>query len=41
LGKFHRKSAVAKIPSEVLAKQRFDVRFIINHKNKKLHADPP
>jgi len=41
LSKFHRKSAIAKIPPEVLPKQRFHVRFIINHKNKKLHADPP
>ena len=41
MGKFHCKSAVPKISPKVLAKQCFDVRFIINHKNKKLHADPP
>src|SRR5262249_4730013 len=39
--KFHCKPSAAKIPPELLPKQHFNVRLIIDNKNKKVHADPP
>src|SRR5262249_46123752 len=41
LGKLHREATQAKVTSELLAKQHFNVWLIINHKNQELHAGAP
>jgi len=40
LSKLHREATQAKITPELLAKQHFDIRFVINHKNEKFHIRP-
>src|SRR5262249_43868226 len=41
LSKLHREATQAKITPELLAKQHFDIRFVINHKNEKFHIRRP
>ena len=36
-----RKAPVADVASELLAKQRLNVRFVVNHKNKQAHLSAP
>ena len=39
--KFHREAARANIPPELLTKQHLNVRLVIYHKNKEVHARSP
>src|SRR5258705_1839147 len=41
LGNIHRKAAVADVASELLAKQRLDIGFVVNNKNKQAHLPAP
>src|SRR4029453_6251147 len=41
LGKLHGEAAHAKVAPELLAKQQFDVGFVIDHENKDAHARAP
>jgi hypothetical protein len=41
LGELHRETASAEIVPELLAKQRLNVRFIVNHENKQIQSLPP
>jgi len=41
LGKFHGKPPGPKIAPELLSKEHFDIGFIVNNKNKKIHVVAP
>src|SRR5258707_2924112 len=41
LGKIHREAAVADVASELLAKQRLNIGFVVNNKNKQAHLSAP
>jgi hypothetical protein len=41
LCKFHGEAAVAEVASELLAKQRLNIGFIVNNKNKQTHLYAP
>src|SRR5436190_21886432 len=41
LRKIHREAAVADVASESLAKQRLDIGFVVNNKNKQAHLSAP
>jgi hypothetical protein len=40
LGKFHCETTRSKIAAELLPKQNFDIRFVINHENEKTQVGP-
>src|SRR4029450_5935228 len=41
LRKIHREAAVADVASELLAKQRLNIGFVVNNKNKQAHLSAP
>jgi len=41
LGKFHPETTIAQIAPELLPKQHLDIRFIIDHEDKKIHRCVP
>src|SRR6478672_12897322 len=41
LRKIHREAAVAEVASESLAKQRLNIGFVVNNKNKQAHLSAP
>jgi len=41
LGKFHPETGFAQIAPELLSKQHFDIRLIIDHENEKVHRCVP
>ena len=41
LGKIHREAAVADVAPELLAKQRLNIGFVVNNKNKQAHLSAP
>src|SRR6478752_222946 len=40
LSKIHREAAVADVASELLAKQRLNIGFVVNNKNRQTHCLP-
>ena len=41
LGKLHGEPASAKVAPELLSEQNLDVRLVVNHENKQVHARSP
>ena len=41
LRKIHREASVADVASELLAKQRLNIGFVVNNKNKQAHLSAP
>ena len=41
LGKLHGEATGAEVAPELLAKQNFDIRLIIDHENERVHARSP
>src|SRR5215211_7116251 len=41
LRKIHREAAVADVASELLAKQRLNIRFVVHNKNEQAHLSAP
>src|ERR1700738_1229682 len=41
LRKFHCEAVRAEVAPELLAKQHFDIRLIVNHENERVHARSP
>jgi hypothetical protein len=38
LGELHREPSSAEVTAEVLAKQHFDIRLIVNHESEQVHS---